>query len=149
MIDERTAAAAILGELIPELEYSAPVLLERLERGRPLVERKSPSDLGFDTGTINAGLLDLFRVLAPYVTAAVGGGMLGILYQREKKSREEIRAVLTHMQAQNVLLQQRMAEILKVMPRIRKAPVTESEVQDAIAGAMERMAIQQMTQEQR
>jgi hypothetical protein len=52
------------------------------------------------------------------------------------------------MQAQNVLLQQRMAEILKVMPRIRKAPVTESEVKDAIAGAMERIAIQQMTQEQ-
>src|SRR4051794_8568688 len=45
MIDKRTAAAAILGELIPELEYAAPVLLDRLDRGLPLVERKSPSDL--------------------------------------------------------------------------------------------------------
>jgi len=149
MIDERTATAAILGQLIPQLEYAAPVLLERFDRGLPLVERKSPSDLGFDTGMIDAGLLELFRVLAPYVTVAVGGGILGILHERTTRSQEEIRAVLTQMQAQNTVLQKGMAEILKVMPRIVKAPVAESEVKDAIAGAIQRMAIERMTQEQR
>jgi hypothetical protein len=149
MVDERAATAAILGQLIPQLEYAAPVLLERLERGLPLVERKSPSDLGFDTGMIDAGLLELFRVLAPYVTAAVGGGILGILHERGKKSQEEIRAVLTQMQVQHAALQKGMAEILKVMPRVVKGTVAESEVKDAIARAIQRLASERMAQEQR
>src|SRR5262249_2134333 len=42
MLDERTAAAAILGQLIPELEYAAPILLERLDHNQALVDRRSP-----------------------------------------------------------------------------------------------------------
>lgn len=143
MMDERTATATILGELIPQLEYAAPVLLERLDRGLPLVERKSPSDLGFDTGMIDAGLLELFRALAPYVTMVVGSKIFRILRDREERSQEEIRIALTQMQAQNTVMQQRMAEILKAMSRMAKKPVSEAEIQIEIARAIERIAIEQ------
>ena len=137
MIDERTATAAILGELIPELEYAAPVLLERLERGEPLVERKSPSDLGFDTGTIDPQLLELFRTLAPLVTSALSSGMLAIL---QKKSRTEWRTAVTQLQPENVKLRHSVDSMASQLSKVLKRPVTPYEVQDAIDEAVERMS---------
>ncbi len=137
MIDERTAAAAILGELIPELEYAAPVLLERLERGRPLVERKSPSDLGFDTGTIDPQLLELFRALAPYVTAALSSGMLLIL---QKKSQAEWRAAMTQLQTDNVKFRHSLDSIASLLSKVLKRPVTQAELDETMRDAIERLS---------
>lgn len=137
MIDERTAAAAILGELIPELEYAAPVLLERLERGEPLVERKSPSDLGFDTGTIDPQLLELFRTLAPLVTAALSSGMLLILH---KKSQAEWRAAMTQLQTDNVKFRHSLDSIASLLSKVLKQPVTQAEVDERMRDAMERLS---------
>ena len=137
MIDERTATAAILGELIPELEYAAPVLLERLERGEPLVERKSPSDLGFDTGTIDPQLLELFRTLAPLVTSALSSGMLAIL---QKKSRTEWRTAVTQLQTENVKLRHSVDSMASQLSKVLKRPVTPSEVTEAIDEAVDRMS---------
>ena len=38
-------AAAILVELIPELKYAAPVLLERYDRGEPLIHLQRTATL--------------------------------------------------------------------------------------------------------
>ena len=35
MTDKDTIAAAVVGELIPQFRYAAPVLLERFDRGEP------------------------------------------------------------------------------------------------------------------
>ena len=137
MIDERTAAAAILGELIPELEYAAPVLLERLERGRPLVERKSPSDLGFDTGTIDPQLLELFRALAPYVTAALSSGILVIL---QKISQAEWRAAVTQLQTENVKLRHSVDSMASLLSKTIGRPVAQSEIDDVMFAAIARLS---------
>jgi hypothetical protein len=137
MIDERIEAAAILGELIPELEYAAPVLLERLDRGQPLVERKSPSDLGFDTGTIDPQLLELFRTLAPLVTAALSSGVLVIL---QKKAQAEWHAALTQFQTENVKLRNSVSSMASLLSKALKRPVTEAEVNEAMNDAIQRMA---------
>lgn len=135
MIDERTAAAVIVGELIPELEYAAPVLLERLDSGQPLVERKSPSDLGFDTGTIDPHLLELFRALAPLVTSALSSGVLIIL---QKKAQAEWRAALTQFQTENVKLRHNVDSMASLLSKALKRPVTQAEVNEAMNDAIER-----------
>jgi hypothetical protein len=145
MIDERTATAAILGELIPELEYAAPVLLDRLERGLPLVDRKSPPDLGFETGMIDAQLLDLFRSLAPYVTAALSYGMLGIVQSwlqanRGKRSQDELRTALFQLRTQNKELQRSLDSMTAALSASANMPVTPSEVDEAISAAIARLA---------
>lgn len=91
MTPEKTITAAILGELIPELQYAAPVLLERLDRGDPLVGTTSPTDLGFETGAVDSVLLEFFKSLVPYVQTALGWGTLGIL-QRWQLSKNAVRA---------------------------------------------------------
>lgn len=145
MIDDRTAAAAILGELIPELEYAAPCLLDRLDRGLPLVERKSPSDLGFEIGMIDPQLLDLFRTVAPYVAAALSYGMVGILRSRlhhegETRRHEELRAALVEVRMQNAELRRVLDSIARALSRSAAVPVTESEIDEAIAAAIARLA---------
>jgi len=137
MIDERTAAAAILGHLIPQLEYAAPVLLDRLDRGLPLVERKSPSDLGFDTGMIDTGTLELFRVLVPYVTAALSSGLLAIL---QKKPLAEVQSALAQLRAENVQLRLKLDSITEVVSTRVKRPVPQSYVDEAIKAAIEQLA---------
>jgi hypothetical protein len=132
MIDERTAAAAILGELIPQLEYAAPVLLERLDCGEPLVERKSPSELGFDTGMIDPQLLELFRALAPYVTAALSCGLLGIL---QKQSQAESRAALAQIRTENAELRRMLDSIRGALSSAANASVAQSYVDEAIESA--------------
>jgi hypothetical protein len=137
MMDERTATAAILGQLIPQLEYAAPVLLDRLERGLPLVEQKSPTDLGFDTGTIDSGTLELFRVLAPYVTAALSSGLFVII---QSKSLAELRAALAQLRTENARLRLKLDSIADVVSTRVKGPVPQSYVDDAITSAIEQLS---------
>lgn len=137
MIDERTAAAAILGQLIPQLEYAAPVLLERLDRGQPLVEQKSPSDLGFDTGTIDAGTIELFRVLAPYVTAALSSGLLAIV---QKKSLTESRAELARLRIQHEGFRRSLDSIQRELTGRERKTVTQAEVDQAMIAAIEQLS---------
>jgi len=150
-IDKRTAAAAILGELIPRLEYAAPVLLDRLDRGLPLAPKKRPpDDLGDgSTEMIDARLLDLdlelFRVMEPYVTAALSYGMLRILQSRPlhehgKTSREELLAALVHLRTQNAELRRSLDSIARALSISANVPVTQSEVDEAIAAAIARLA---------
>ena len=137
MIDERTAAAAILGQLIPELEYAAPVLLERLDHDQLMVNRRSPSDLGFETGMIAPGTLDLFRVLAPYVTAALSSGLSphfaeevagGIAGDPGSAATGECAAAT------------KLDSITDVISARVPGPVPQSYVKEAILAAMEQMA---------
>jgi hypothetical protein len=144
-MEEREMAAAILGELIPELEYAAPVLLDRLESGVPLVDRKSPSDIGFDTGMIDVQLLDLFRVLAPYVTAALSYGILGtvqswLLHDRGKKSQDELLAALRSLRIENAELRQVLDSIAGALSHAGNVPVSQFEIDEAIAAAVARLA---------
>ena len=145
MIDQRTAAAAIVGELIPELEYAAPILLDRLDGGVPLVERKSPSDIGFDTGMIDAQVLDLFRIVAPYVTAALGYGMLNILQSwlvrdHGRRSQDELRAALAQLRIQNAELRRSLDSIGRALAGSGHVPLAPNEVDEAIAAAIARLA---------
>jgi len=138
MMEERTVAAAVLGELIPELEYAAPRLLDRLERGVPLVDRKSPVDIGFEVGTIDSQLLDLFRVLAPYVSAMLSYGILGLVQSRGKKSQEELRAEVSALRIKCVEIQQAMDSMKRTLNQSGD-PVSESELEEAIAAAFARL----------
>lgn len=145
MIEERDVAAAILGELIPELQCAAPKLLERLDRGEPMVNRTSPSDLGFETGIIDAQVLELFRHLAPFVSAALGYGLLEILqswvqHGRSKKSQDEILTALSRLRAQNSELRQVLESIARALSVAGDAPVPQSEIDQAIADAVARLA---------
>lgn len=137
-MEERTVAAAVLGELIPELEYAAPRLLDRLERGVPLVDRKSPVDIGFEVGTIDSQLLDLFRVLAPYVSAMLSYGILGLVQSRGKKSQEELRAEVSALRIKCVEIQQAMDSMKRTLNQSGD-PVSESELEEAIAAAFARL----------
>jgi len=134
-MEEREVAAAILGELIPELEYAAPVLLERLENGEPLVGRTSPTDLGFDGGRIDPQLLDLFKTLAPYVTAMLSYGMFRIVQSREKKSQDELRA---EMRVLGIEVQEAIGEIKRTLNKSGD-PVSQSEIEEAILAARARL----------
>lgn len=138
--DKRIAAAAILGELIPELEYAAPILLDRLDRGLPLVEHKVSLELGFDTGVVDARLMDLFRVMAPHVISALNSGVFGILQNQllHDRSEKELRAALAQLQTQNVELRSSVESIAEALSTV--APVARSDVEEAIATAITRLA---------
>jgi hypothetical protein len=137
MIDERTAIAAILGQLIPAFEYAAPVLLDRLDNGLPLVARKSPSTLGFDIGMIDSRTLELFRDLAPLVTAAVNCGIVVILHNR---SQAESRAALTRALKEEADLQRSVDAIVRLLSARTKEPVPQSYVEEAIQAAIAQMS---------
>lgn len=145
MIEKRDVAAAILGELIPELQYAAPKLLERFDRGEPMVNRTSPSDLGFETGVIDAQMLELFRHLAPFVSAALGYGLLEILqswvqHGRTKKSQDEILTALSQLRAQNSELRQSLESIARALSVAGHTPVPQSEIDQAIIAAIEHLS---------
>jgi hypothetical protein len=149
MIEKRDAAAAILGELIPELQYAAPMLLKRLDRGEPMVNRTSPDNLGFETGIIDPQLLELFRQLARFVSAALGYGLLGfaqswLLHGRNKQSQDELIAALSQLRAQNVELRQVLESIARALSVAGHAPVPQSEIDEAIAAAIASLAQTQL-----
>ena len=138
MTRENTITAAILGELIPELQYAAPVLLERFERGEPLVGTTSPTDLGFDTSQLDPVLLEFFKALVPHVQMVLGWGVLTVLQtwrvqKRDARSQDEQVAALHVLINQNAKLRQILENIAEVLSR--RDPVSASEVLESIAAA--------------
>ncbi len=140
--DEHRIAAAILGELIPEFEYAAPVLLDRFARGLPLVEHKVSVDLGFDTGVIDAQLLDLFRVMAPFVISLLNSGVFNFARSQalNNRSAEEVRVALAQLQMENVELRRSVESIAQALSGPASVPIAPCEVDEAIAAAITRLA---------
>lgn len=144
MTHENTVAAAVLGELIPELEYAAPVLLERSDRGDPLVGKTSPSDLGFETGSVDSVLLEFFKSLVPYVKAMLGWGVLVVLQgwlwsARESRHQVELVARVNALIDENAKLRQAVEAIADLLARREGAPVSRGDVVEAIAAATYRL----------
>ncbi|HKO59256.1 MAG TPA: hypothetical protein VJ276_25545 [Thermoanaerobaculia bacterium] len=144
MTRETAITGAILGELLPELQYAAPVLLERSDRGDPLVASTSPADIGFETGAVDSVLLELFKTLVPYVKAALGWGVLRVVQtwlasQRESRHHAELVASLTALLAENAKLRQAFESIAAVRSRREGVAASTADVVDSIADAAERI----------
>ncbi len=142
MLREETITAAILGELIPELEYAAPVLLERWDRGDPLVGTTSPADLGFETGAVDSVLLELFKSLVPYVKTVLSWGVLRVVQawlssQRESRHRADLLTVLNAHLAENDRLRQTVERIVELLSR--REDVSAEDVLQAFAAATHRV----------
>jgi hypothetical protein len=140
MTREDTITAAILGELIPELEYAAPVLLERSDRGEPLVGTTSPTDLGFETGAVDSVLLELFKSLVPYVKTVLSWGVLRVIQawlssQRESRQHAELLAMLNGLLAENARLRKTIDRIAELLGDRDGAPVPAEDVVQSIAAA--------------
>ncbi|HEV7488299.1 MAG TPA: hypothetical protein VGQ65_21705 [Thermoanaerobaculia bacterium] len=145
MTREDTITAAILGELIPELEYAAPVLLERSNRGDPLVGTTSPTDLGFETGAVDSVLLELFKSLVPYVKTVLSWGMLRVIQawlssQRESRQHAELQAMLNGLLAENARLRHTVERIAELIARREGTPVSAEDVLRSFADAMYRIS---------
>jgi|GEM_PF-3173519 len=145
MTREDAITAAILGELIPELEYAAPVLLERSDRGEPLVGTTSPTDLGFETGAVDSVLLEFFKSLVPYVKTVLSWGMLRVIQawlssQRESRQHAELLAMLNVLLAENARLRQTVERIAELLGRREGAPVSAEDVLRSFAAAMYRIS---------
>jgi hypothetical protein len=142
---ENTITAAILGELVPELEYAAPLLLERSERGDPLVGTTSPADLGFETGAVDSVLLELFKSLVPYVKTLMTWGMLTVvqtwlLSKRESRQHAELVASLNALVEENARLRQTVETVAQLLARREGAPMSRHDVVESIAAATYRVA---------
>lgn len=145
MTREDTITAAILGELIPELEYAAPVLLGRSDRGDPLVGTTSPTDLGFETGAVDSVLLEFFKSLVPYVKTVLSWGVLRVIQawlssQRESRQHAELQAMLNGLLAENARLRQTVERIAELLGRREGEPVSAEDVLRSFAAAMYRIS---------
>jgi hypothetical protein len=144
MSGEDAVAAAILGELIPELKYAAALLLERSGRGDPLVGTTSPTDPGFETGAVDSVLLELFKALVPYVKTVLSWGMLRVIQAslssgRESRQRGELVAALNVLVAENANLRQAVERIAALLAGREGAPVSQEDVVESIAEATQRV----------
>jgi hypothetical protein len=144
MTREDTITAAILGELIPELEYAAPVLLERADRGDPLVATTSPTEPGFETGAVDSVLLEFFKSLVPYVKTVLSWGVLRVIQawlssQRESRHRVELLAMLNALVAENARLRQTVESIAELLGRREGVPVSAEDIVQWIAAAVYRV----------
>jgi hypothetical protein len=144
MTSEKTFTAAILGELIPQAEYAAPVLLERFERGEPLVQPTSATDVGFEGGTVDSVALEFFKAFVPWVQAALAAGMLTVLQtwhvsRRSAQGQAEMIAALTRVVEENAKLREAVEAIARLMSAMDKAPVATRQVLESIAAASERV----------
>lgn len=136
-------AAAILGELIPELEYAAPVLLERSERGDPLVGTTSPTDLGFETGAVDSVLLEFFKALVPYVKTVLSWGVLRVIQEwlasgRESRHHADLVAALNALIAEHANLRETAERIAKLVAQREGVPMSTGDVAESIASAVDR-----------
>jgi hypothetical protein len=143
-VDRDTITAAILGELLPELEYAAPLLLERWDRGDPLVGTTSPADLGFETGAIDSVLLELFKSLVPYVKTVLSWGVLRViqawlLSQRESRQHAELIATLNALFAEDARLRQAVEGIADVVGRREGVHVSAEDIVQSIDAATDRI----------
>jgi hypothetical protein len=144
MTRDSAITAAILGELIPELEYAAPVLLERSERGDPLVGTTSPADLGFETGSVDSVLLEFFKSLVPYVKTMLGWGVLVVVQlwlssERESRHQAALVANLNALVEENVKLRQTVEGIADLLALRDGVPVSTQDVVESIAAATGRI----------
>lgn len=142
---ENTITAAILGELVPELGYTAPLLLERLDSGDPLIRKTSPSDLGFEGGNVDPVLLEFFKALVPFVKTALSWGMLGILQawllhkSSSRAQAELIERLIAGIDA-NPDLRRAVEGIADLLTRLDKAPVSVNDVVESFAAATRRVS---------
>src|SRR5258707_2022716 len=144
MTREDTITAAILGALIPELEYAAPVLLERSDRGDPLVGTTSPTDLGFEIGAVDSVLLELFKSLAPYVKTVLSWGVLRVIQawlssERDSRHWAELLATLNVLIAENVRLRPTIERIAELLEHRDGVPVPVEDVVQSMASATYRV----------
>lgn len=144
MTRENTIAAAILGELIPELEYAAPVLLERADRGDPLVGTTSPTDLGFEPGDVDSVLLEFFKALVPYVKMMLGWGLLSViqvwlLAERDTRHHAELVVRLDAAIEEEVKLRETAERIADLVARMDGALVSRHDLAKLIAAASYRV----------
>jgi hypothetical protein len=143
-VDRDTLTAAILGELVPELEYAAPLLLERWDRGDPLVATASPADLGFETGAIDSVLLELFKSLVPYVKTVLSWGVLRVIQawlasQRESRHHAELVAALKVLFAEDPRVRHAVEGIADKVGRREGARVSAEDVVQSIGEATYRV----------
>jgi len=142
--DEDVIAAAIVGELLPELEYAAPLLLERFDDGEQLVPATPPTDLGFGTGAVDSVLLEFFKALGPHVKTAFGCGILTVVqgwfvYGSAARNHVAQVARLSTVVTQNVTAYQVRVGVAALAARGDGAPVAVDEVVEAIVDATERL----------
>lgn len=145
MTSESAITAAILGELVPELEYATPVLVERWERGSPLVGKSSPTDPGFETGALDSVLLELFQSLLPYVKLVLSWGVLRVIQawiagERESRRQIELLARLNVLLTENVRTRQMVETIAELLARHEGAAVSIDDILRTIADAASRIA---------
>lgn len=145
MTEEQTVTAAILGELIPGLEYAAPVFLERHERGEPLIGTSPSTDLGFEgSSPVDSVLLEFFKALVPYVKTVLGCGVFGAiqmwqLSRRISRNHAELIATISTRAAENAKLSQAFQTIADFMTRYYASPVSPNEIIEAIVAAADRL----------
>jgi len=144
MPDEKAIAAAIVGELLPELEYAAPLLLDRFEKNEELVLKAPPIDLGFGTGAVDSVLLEFFKALVPYVQAALSYGILTVVqgwlvYEQAARNHAAQAAQLNGVLTQNAALAQTIAAVAALLERRDGAPVAVDDVVKAIVDAASRL----------
>lgn len=138
--EEDAIVGSIVRELVPELEYAAPTLVSRFNRGEPLVVTIPPSELGFEGGAVDHVLLELFKALVPYVKAALGCGMLTMiqswrLHERSSLSQAQQAVQLNALVDQNAELRQILDRIAGLLSRYDGAPVRTTEVVESIAAS--------------
>ncbi|HEX7152278.1 MAG TPA: hypothetical protein VF618_12390 [Thermoanaerobaculia bacterium] len=144
MTGEKAIIAAILGELIPELKYAAPRLLERFDRGDALIHATPPKDVGFEGGAVDSVLLECFKALVPYVQMVLGWGVIGAFNiwqasKRDSRHHAELVALLTAQLDQSVKMQQGVAGLSRTVSRMDKEPFSTMQVVESIAAALERV----------
>ena len=142
---EDTIAAAILGELIPELEYATPTLLARLDRGEPLIATTSPTDPGFETGAVDSVLLELFRSLVPYVKLVLSWGALRVIQgwfssQRQSRHEAELLAMLTVLIGENSRVREAVEKIAERIAIRDGLPTSVDDVARLIGDAVSRLS---------
>lgn len=140
MSDEEVVTAAILGELVPQLEYAAPKLLERYHRGEPLVAQASRADLGFEGG-LDPVLLEFFKALVPCVEKILGWGTLGVvqtwIYRRGTYG--DLVVALKILVAENEKLRQILERVAELQGERQKTLVSSEDVLESIAEATYRV----------
>jgi methyl-accepting chemotaxis protein len=145
MTDEQTVTAAILGELIPSLEYAAPVLVERHERGEPLIGISPATDLGFDgSSPVDFVLLEFFKALVPHVKTVLACGVLGAiqtwqLSRRIARNHLELVATINTLAASNPSLCRAIQAVADLQTRFEGAAVPLNEIIEAIGAAADRL----------
>jgi hypothetical protein len=145
MTDENTIIAAILGELVPELGYAAPLLLERLDSGDPLIQATSSTDLGFAGGNVDPVLLEFFNALLPFVKTALSWGLFGILqswllHRSSSRAQAELFERLIAGIDANPDLRRVIQVIADLLTRLDKAPVSVNDVVESFAAATRRVS---------